>query len=86
MVTRLLEQLALDLSPYGFRYGRATQMHADGYSLEAIAEALVDRRHVQTSTARGYIYDFDPDADGWAGRAAELLDARLTLDELEATQ
>ena len=62
------------LNAYGFRYGRATEMHVAGYHLETIAEAL---GHAQLTTARGYVFDFDPDADGWSGRVAYWIGAAL---------
>ncbi|SEP29637.1 tyrosine-type recombinase/integrase [Trujillonella endophytica] len=64
----------LDLNAYGFRYGRATEMHVAGYDLETIAEAL---GHARLGTARGYVFDFDPDADGWSGRVAGWIGAAL---------
>ena len=45
------------MTPYGFRYGRAQEMHDHGYSDETIAEAL---GHEDISTTRGYIQAFDP--------------------------
>jgi integrase len=55
-----------DLTAYGFRYGRAQEMHDEGLSDETIAEAL---GHDDLETTRGYIQKFDPftlleEADG----------------------
>jgi len=46
-----------DLSAYGFRYGRAQEMHEQGLNDETIAEAL---GHDDLETTRGYIQTFDP--------------------------
>lgn len=50
-----------DLTAYGFRYGRAQEMHDAGMSDETVAEAL---GHDDLRTTRGYIQQFDPFADG----------------------
>lgn len=53
--------IAEGLTAYGFRYGRATEMHRAGETDETIAEAL---GHDDLDVTRGYIVDFDPFADG----------------------
>jgi integrase len=58
MVAQAIKEAGVDdLTPYGFRYGRAQEMHEEGLSDETIAEAL---GHEDIATARGYIQAFDP--------------------------